>query len=81
MRNLAKGEGHTECTTKILTCTQPLPPPIKRFNNDDSDRNENVQKPIVHHTFWYKKKGFARTAHFLENFFVVPARKHYVTFP
>ena len=42
MRNLGKGEGHTECTTKILTRTQPLPPPIKRFGNDDSDRNENV---------------------------------------
>ena len=56
MRNLGKGEGHTECTTKILTRTQPLPPPIKRFSNDDSDRNENVQKTIAHYNFWYKKK-------------------------
>ena len=75
MRNLGKGEGHTECTTKILTRTHALPPPIKRFSYDDSDRNKNVQKPIEHHTFWYKKKrDFARTAHFLENFFVLPAR-------
>lgn len=51
MRNLAKGEGHTECTMKILTRTHALPPPIKRFSNDDSDSNKNVQKPIVHHIF------------------------------
>ena len=51
MRSLGKGEGHTECTTKILTRNQPLPPPIKRFSNDDSDRNENVQNTIMHHTF------------------------------
>ena len=74
MRNLAKGEGHTECTTKILTRTHALPPPIKRFGSDDSDRNENVQNTIMHHTFRYKKKDFARTAHFLENFLVVPAQ-------
>ena len=41
MRNLGKGDGHTECTTKILTRTPP-PLRIKRFSNDDSDRNENV---------------------------------------
>ena len=75
MRNLGKGEGHTECTMKILTRTHALPPPIKRFSSDDSDRNKNVQKPIVITLFdTKKKKNFASTAHFLENVFVVPAR-------
>ena len=51
MRNLMKGEGHTECTMKILTRTHALPPPIKRFSSDDSDRNENAYSTLFRNFF------------------------------